>query len=147
MPLFRKAPEPGDQFRKNEVVIATEDLRGVPEGTTGKVKLINGVDWIRYWVFFDNGVQLGSVDGSRLVRPQHWRQFKIDREQRLLEAEEAALRARTAPKGAVAAEATGDTAEAAAAGGGEDPNAALRAMVGEELLARSAAARARLTGG
>jgi len=145
MPLFRKAPEPGDQFRKNEVVIATEDLRGVPEGTQGKVKLINGVDWIRYWVFFDNGVDLGSVDGERLVRPQHWRQFKLDREQRLRDEEEAKLRALTAPKGAVA-ETAADSAAGGEAPAGDDPNAALRAMVGEELLARAAAARLRLTG-
>lgn len=136
----------GDPFRRNETVLATEPMPGVPVGTTGKVKMINGFSWVRYWVFFDNGVDLGSVDGSRLVRPQHWSQFKIDREQRLLDEEEAKLRALSAPKGAAPA-ATTEAADGAAAPAGEDPNAALRAMVGEELLARAAAARARLTGG
>lgn len=65
-------------FRKNEKIIATEDLVGVPRGTKGKVKLINGVTWKRYWVFFENGVQRGSIDGSSLVRASEWDTFRIN---------------------------------------------------------------------
>ncbi|MBM3683317.1 MAG: hypothetical protein FJW83_02065 [Actinobacteria bacterium] len=59
-------------FRKGEKVRATTDLPGVPEGTDGRVKLINGVTWTRYWVFFDNGVGLGSLDHRQLVRRGQW---------------------------------------------------------------------------
>lgn len=60
------------RFRKGEKVTATVDLPGVPEGTTGKVKLINGLTWTRYWVFFDNGVDLGSIGQASLVRSKQW---------------------------------------------------------------------------
>jgi len=145
MPLFRKAPTISDPFRKNETVIATEDLPGVPEGTRGKVKLINGFDWVRYWVFFDNGIDHGSIDGSALVRPQHWRQFQRDRELRAIEAEEAAFRSLTTKtETAVATTAAAATPDAPA---GDDPNAAIRAMVPPHLLEKAKEARARLTGG
>ena len=139
MPLFGKNPEPGDPFRKNEHVVATEDLVGVPEGTPGRVKLVNGFDWIRYWVFFENGAQLGSIGGNQLVRPQHWRQFKIDREERIEREALAAEQALLAPDEAAAG------GEAAAVA--EDPNdplAALRAKVGPRLLELSANARIRV---
>ena len=48
-------------------VTAAVDLRDVPEGTPGKVILKNGFSWIRYWVRFDNGVSLGSLDRAVLV--------------------------------------------------------------------------------
>lgn len=140
MPLFRKAPEMGDPFRRNETVLATETMPGVPVGTTGKVKMINGFSWVRYWVFFDNGVELGSVDGSQLVRPGHWEQFKVEREERLIREAEAAERA-----------ASGETAAAGDAGSGDapaidpnDPLAALIAQVPPHLIERSANARVRL---
>lgn len=145
MPLFRKAPTISDPFRKNETVVATEDLPGVPEGTIGKVKLINGFDWVRYWVFFENGVDHGSIDGSVLVRPQHWRQFQREREQREIEAEEAEFRALTTKSDPAAA--TNGAAATADAPAGDDPNAALRAMVPAHLLEKAKEARARLTGG
>lgn len=139
MPLFGKDPGPNDPFRKNDAVVATVDLRGVPAGTRGKVKLINGFDWLRYWVFFDNGVDLGSIDQAELVRPQHWKQFQIDREKRI-EAE--ALAAEAALHAPAGAETAGAASEAAA--DPNDPLAALRAMVPTELIERSAAARVRL---
>jgi len=138
MPLFGRNPDPTDPFRKNEHVIATEDLRGVPEGTPGRIKLVNGFDWVRYWVFFENGVQLGSIDGTQLVRPQHWRQFKIDREERLEREAREAEAALLAP-----ADAGGETA-AEAVVDGDDPLAALRAKVGPRLLELSAKARIRV---
>lgn len=140
MPLFGRNPNPEDPFRKNEKVIAAEDLEGVPEGTAGKVRLVNGFDWIRYWVFFDNGVDMGSIDGEQLVRPQHWHQFKIDRQARLDAEELAALQ----PKTATAAVGTGGGEAAAAAADPNDPLAAVRALVPPHLLERSAAARVRL---
>jgi hypothetical protein len=56
-------------LRKGTKVVATTDLRDVPEGTTGKVILVAGLSWIRYWVRFDNGISLGTIDRSCLATP------------------------------------------------------------------------------
>lgn len=142
LPFFAK-PEFDDPFRRQEHVLATEDLPGVPAGTRGRVKLINGFSWLRYWVFFDNGVEVGSVDSDQLVRPQHWEEFHTRREARL-EAE--ALAAERAAAGQSADAAAGDPAAAAAAAGIDpnDPVAALAARVPPRLLELSRQARIRL---
>lgn len=139
MPLpFRRNPDLDDPFRRNEAVMATTSLPGVPEGTKGKVKLINGFAWTRYWVFFDNGVKLGSIDHEKLVRPHHWQQFHL-RSQERAEAE-----ARAAEAAAAAAEAGEAAPAAVAAGDGSDPKAAMRARIPAHLLERTAARRAAL---
>ncbi|MCY4103093.1 MAG: hypothetical protein OXG55_07535 [bacterium] len=136
MGLFRDTNTLDRPFARNEIVMATEDLPGVPARTTGKVKVVNGVTWRRYWVFFENGVHLGSLDSHELVRPEDWGHFLAARAER-----EAAAAA------AAAATATGADDDTAAAASADDdsPNARLRAMVPEYLLERSAAARARLS--
>lgn len=108
--MAKKSKNP-ELLRRKERVRATTDLRGVPEGTPGRVILSNGFDWTRYWVAFDNGMEVGSLDRSKLVRYDEWQQYLVDREK----AAAAAL---------VAAEsgddtAPDDTAAAAAAGGGD----------------------------
>jgi hypothetical protein len=71
-------------LKKNEKVIATRDLPGVPAGTKGKVKLWAGFNrpgsWARYWVFFENGVELGSVPGDTLVRAKLWDRHLAEQE-------------------------------------------------------------------
>ncbi len=92
------------RFRKGEKVTATVDLPGVPEGTTGKVKLINGLTWTRYWVFFDNGTDLGSISQSSLVRSKQWGAYHLARiEAEANAASVAAAQAAEAAKRAVAA--------------------------------------------
>jgi hypothetical protein len=55
-------------LKRKSKVRAFTDLPGVPEGTRGKVALVNGWDeWIRYHVMFDNGVNLGSTNREHLV--------------------------------------------------------------------------------
>lgn len=55
-------------LKRRSKVRAFTPLPGVPEGTKGKVALVNGWDeWIRYHVMFDNGVNLGSVNREHLV--------------------------------------------------------------------------------
>ncbi len=76
-------------LRRKEKVRAASDLRGVPEGTRGRVIVANGLSWIRYWVAFDNGVAMGSIDRSDLVRSDEWDQFLIDRELASQQAEDA----------------------------------------------------------
>ena len=141
MGLFSKTVDYDTPFKKNEVVQATMNLVGVPEGTLGKIKIVNGFTWVRYWVFFDNGVELGQLDTEELVRPQHWDEFF---ERKAAAEEKARLAAEAAANGAAAEAEAG--AGAAAEADPNDPLAALRAMVPAHLLERSAAARARLAG-
>jgi hypothetical protein len=47
-------------------VRAKVDLPKVPAGTEGTVVLADGFAWRRYRVFFDNGVEVGFLDGRHL---------------------------------------------------------------------------------
>jgi hypothetical protein len=101
-------------IRRGDRVVATADLPGVPEGTTGKVKLINGFSrpgsWTRYWVFFDNGTDLGSVGADKLVRAAGWDDYRAERERRAALGPEATTvtTASAAAAGEAPAEAAGD---------------------------------------
>ena len=119
-------------FEIGDRVIATEPLRGVPEGTTGKVKVANGLTWFRYWVDFDNGVWLGSVSQTHLVRAKHWEEFKRRREEERLRPKQ--------PEAPVAAAATDGGSDAPAA-------SAAASKVPAHLLERSKRARERRVAG
>ena len=67
-------------LQKKEIVKAAINLRGVPEGTMGRVILSSGLDWVRYWVAFDNGVELGSLHRDKLVREAEWDAYLVQRE-------------------------------------------------------------------
>ena len=67
-------------LQKKEIVKAAINLKGVPEGTMGRVILSNGLDWVRYWVAFDNGVELGSLHRDKLVREAEWDAYLMQRE-------------------------------------------------------------------
>ncbi|MCU1371105.1 MAG: hypothetical protein JWO77_2299 [Ilumatobacteraceae bacterium] len=117
-------------LRKGDKVVTTVDLRNVPEGTAGKVIVVNGLTWIRYWVRFANGEVLGSISRDKLATKQD-----------LLD-----------QANGVGVEAAGDAssddgggAEAADSGGGvTTPNGTFVAQI---HIDRAKAARARLTGG
>jgi hypothetical protein len=114
-------------LRKGAVVYARRDLRDVPEGTKGKVVLVNGLSWIRYWVRFENGVAMGSVNRANLATPAEWKRYLAGED-----VEEAA-----------ATEGADDGASAGSddAGGGVTVNGVL---VPARLIERTKAARARL---
>jgi hypothetical protein len=61
------AKRSGDQLRRGDRVTAAHDLVGVPAGTPGRIDVVNGFRWTRYWVTFENGVHVGSVDRGDLV--------------------------------------------------------------------------------
>jgi hypothetical protein len=67
-------------LKPKERIVATADMPGIPEGTTGKVILPEGLTWIRYWVRFDNGVVRGTIDRSKLARPREWAELVRRRE-------------------------------------------------------------------
>ena len=53
-------------LRIGDRVVASVDLTDVPAGTEGRVLLANGFQWQRYRVLFDNGVEMGDLDGRQL---------------------------------------------------------------------------------
>ncbi|HKY14987.1 MAG TPA: hypothetical protein VJM33_08675 [Microthrixaceae bacterium] len=57
----------GQRLKRKDRVVAAVDLSGVPAGTTGRVTMVNGFRWLRYWVYFDNGVDVGQLDRSQLT--------------------------------------------------------------------------------
>lgn len=118
------------EFRRNERVKLLDDLPGVPAGTEGRVELVAGFTWTRYRVAFDNGSDVGSIDGSHLSRPNQF---------------EAALARRDEVEEETSSEADGDDAEAEAASSGED-KVVNGVTVPAHLLERSRRARERLTG-
>ena len=65
-----------DQLKRRDRVVALVDLRGVPRGTPGRVTMVSGLSWIRYFVDFDNGVSMPTVDRSQLATPAEWREWK-----------------------------------------------------------------------
>ena len=81
-----------DIFTKNltkqQEVVAATNLKGVPEGTSGKVMLSNGLDWVRYWVKFENGVEIGSLHRNKLVSAEDWDLYLEEREDGALTLEE-----------------------------------------------------------
>jgi hypothetical protein len=121
-----KKDESPQILSKGDRVVLTTDLRSVPEGTEGKVVLVVGLSWIRYWVAFDNGVAVGSINRKHLATPAEWKR-------RLERGDE--------PEGADAE--TGDDAEA---GGGDEGGGYTHAgvLVPQLLIDRSKAARERL---
>ena len=81
-----------DIFTKNltkqQEVVAATNLKGVPEGTSGKIMLSNGLDWVRYWVKFENGVEIGSLHRNKLVSAEDWDLYLEEREDGALTLEE-----------------------------------------------------------
>ncbi|CAA9251583.1 MAG: hypothetical protein AVDCRST_MAG76-2308 [uncultured Acidimicrobiales bacterium] len=110
-----------DQLKRRERVVSLVDLRQVPRGTPGRVTMVSGLSWIRYFVDFDGGVSVASLDRSQLATPSEWREWK-DR-----------------PAGAEVAEAAEPAAETAAADAGESVGG-----IPAHLLERSRQARERL---
>ncbi len=109
-----------DQLKRGTKVVSLTDLRGVPRGTPGRVTMVSGLAWIRYFVDFENGVAIPTVDRSKLATPAEWREWK-DR-----------------PEGAPAA-AAGPAAEAPAEAAAESVGG-----IPAHLLERSRQARERL---
>ena len=58
-----------EPFKRKDRVVAAVDLPGIPAGTEGKVIMVAGFTWIRYWVRWANGIERGSINRSNLVRP------------------------------------------------------------------------------
>lgn len=132
--MAKKVLDLDTPFRTGERVVATRELRGAIVGSSGKVRLVNGLSdfnggktWLRYWVRFDDGQMLGHVDHGDLARPTQVDAWEDRERQRAEEASRPPVE--EAP------------AEAAAAGDG-----GAASLIPEALLERSRAAKARLLG-
>ena len=123
---MRKTIDRSQPIRRFTKVVAAVDLPGVPEGTGGKVRGANGISWYRYWVSFDNGIDLGGIGHDQLAQRRDWPQFRIDRD-------EAALRT-DSPDGNDEGTDEGD----------DDAAAGNQLGVPEHLIERSRLARERL---
>jgi len=75
-----KKESTAELLKPKERVVATEDMPGIPMGTTGTVIFPEGLTWIRYWVRFDNGVVRGSLDRRKVARPKEWAEIVRRRE-------------------------------------------------------------------
>ncbi|MCU1452729.1 MAG: hypothetical protein JWN46_875 [Acidimicrobiales bacterium] len=117
-----------DELRKGDKVVATVDLRDVPLGTEGKVAVVNGLTWIRYWVRFANGVSIGSLSRKQLATTEQWKRKLAGG------ADE--------PSAVTAGAAAGDGAAAEDSSGGV--TTANGTLVPQKLIDRANAARARL---
>jgi hypothetical protein len=123
-----KKDQSSEFLRKGDQVVLTTDLREVPEGTKGKVVLVVGLSWIRYWVSFENGVAVGSIARRQLATPAEWKR-------RLERGDE--VEGDAAEAGADAEAAAGDDG-----GGGGYTHAGV--LVPQLLIDRAKAARERL---
>ena len=123
-----------DHLSKGDKVVARTALRDVAEGTGGRVILVNGFAWTRYWVRFDNGVSIGSLDRDVLATADEWKRFR-------------AGDAGVFGAGAVdAGDGGSDEGEAATEGTAAGKATPSGTVVPQKLLDRATAARKRLGG-
>ena len=123
-----------ETLSRKEKVKAAVDMRDVPEGTAGRVLVANGVTWVRYWVKFENGIEMGSIHRDKLVRADDWQQYLVDREKA------AVAVAESGGTDADAAIDAGDDGAEAGSGSGATVNGV---TVPQLLLARTTAALTR----
>jgi len=90
------------KFTRNSKVVAAIDLPDIPAGTPGKVMIVGGLTWIRYFVQFDMGDD--TVIDRSLVR-QEWLMGRDDWTKANNETEREAYRVRREAERAVEREA------------------------------------------
>lgn len=128
-----KSDIPPGQLRRRTAVVARNDLRDVPQGTPGKVVLVNGFAWVRYWVKFDNGVYLGQINREDLATADEWKSH---------------LAGEDVWGSASAATSGGDDGDGGDTGGGDGGSGGVTTpsgtVVPQKLIDRAKAARTRL---
>jgi hypothetical protein len=113
-------------LKRHAKVRAVSDLPGVPDGTKGKVLQVTGVTWIRYRVLFEDGVEIGLLDGRHIIGAKDWK--PVDQREAVSTASANGAAASDEGDGAAAAEADNEFG------------------VPAHLLERAKAARTRLKG-
>ncbi len=131
--MAKKVRDLDTPFRPGERVLAACDIDDIESGTSGRVRLANGLgNWRRYWVKFEDGRIRGQVSHETLVRPDQvaaWQQLQDDKAKAALRSEQAVTAASTdAPSG-----------DGVAASG-------VASRIPASIMERSKAAKARLLG-
>jgi hypothetical protein len=124
MPWRRSARK---ELRRGDKVIAVTPIGAIPEGTRGVIKVVDGFKWTRYWVAWETGEWMGSVDAGAVVAVDRYEEYKQE-------------------QAAAASRAAAPAAAVAAAGGGAatgDTPAGSTSGIPEHLLERSRLARER----
>ena len=124
---WRRSPR--KELRRGDKVVAVRPIGAIPEGTGGVIKVVDGFKWTRYWVAWDTGEWMGSVDAGSVVAANRLAEWKQE--------QESLAASRSAAPVAVAGSDGGGAAGGGAAGGGSAGG------VPEHLLERSRQARAR----
>jgi hypothetical protein len=114
---------PRTELRRGDKIIAVKAIGRTPEGAKGRIQVVDGFKWTRYWVLWDTGEWTGSVDAGSVVAASRYEAYKHDQA-------EAAARTAAAPAPAALA-----AAAPAAEGGGSG--------IPQHLLERSRLARER----
>jgi hypothetical protein len=130
--MARKRSKPRE-LRRGDKVIAVQAIGAIPEGTRGIIKVIDGFAWTRYWVAWETGEWMGTVDAAAVVAADRYEEYKR-------EMAEAAERAKAPAKALSTAEAA---AGAGAGGGGSAGGGSGGSGIPEHLLERSRLARER----
>jgi hypothetical protein len=131
MVMLRSKSKP---LGKGDRVVVVRDLVGIPEGTRGRIEVVSGLTWIRYWVQLDDGTWHGTIDEADVVGERDWPAYRRERAEAEARAAEEALRP---PAPAAAADDDGAAA---------DTGAAADSRIPAHILERSRAARARVGG-
>jgi len=76
--LLRKRSDP-DALRVGDRVVAVQPVGAIPVGTRGRIKLVDGFGWTRYWVAWETGEWIGSVDAHAVVAVDRLAQYHADR--------------------------------------------------------------------
>ncbi len=123
-------------FVRGTKVRLVEDIAGYKAGSKGKVAVANGFTWKRYWVRFNDGVAIGHIDHSFLVKQNDYSEFLAARQQ------EEAVSAQAAELAAKNAEAA--TESPSPTSGNSKEVQVNGVTIPQRLLDMSAAARKRL---
>ncbi len=78
--LLRKKSDPS-VLGVGDRVVAVEPVGAIPEGTRGRIKLVDGFLWVRYWVAWETGEWTGSVDGASIVNVARLDRYRQERAQ------------------------------------------------------------------
>ena len=57
-------------LKVHDKVVAVTDLPGAKQHTKGKVIVANGMNWRRYRVLFENGMELGHLDARHIAKAE-----------------------------------------------------------------------------
>jgi hypothetical protein len=117
------------ELRRGDKVIAVEPIGVIPEGTRGVIKVIDGLAWTRYWVAWETGEWMGTVDAASVVAANRYEDYKREQAEAVERAKQPPAAVSPAAGGA---EAAGTKTAGAGAGG-----------IPEHLLERSRLARER----